>query len=68
MAPFRIWLSLGIMGLFLGLGLFLAAPGTSLSHLGLVLAIAAPVIAFYRLMKPAIGNRHCPTTPDWMTR
>lgn len=68
MAPFRIWLSLGIIGFFLGLGLFLAAPGTTVSHLGLVLAIAAPVIAFYRSMKPAIGKRHCPTTPDWMTR
>ena len=68
MAPFRIWLIVGIMGLFLGLGLLLAAPGTTLPHLGLVLAIAAPVIAFYRLMKPAIGKRQCPTPPDWMTR
>ena len=33
-----------------------------------IFAIAAPVIAFYRLMKPVIGKRHCPATPDWMRR
>ena len=63
MAHHRIWLAIGIAGLFAGLILFFA--GTPLSHLGLVLAIAAPIIAFYRLMKPAIGRRHCPTRPDW---
>jgi len=68
MVSFRIWPLLGIAGLLVGLELFLAAPNTALSHLGLLLAIAAPVIAFYRLVKPAIGKRHCPTRPDWTTR
>jgi len=62
----RIWLAIGAAGFLLGLSLFLAAPAASFSHLGLLLAIAAPVIAFYRVMKPVIGKRHCPATPDWM--
>ena len=64
----RTWLILGVAGFLAGLGLFFAAPGGAISHLGLVIAIAAPVIAFYRLMKPVIGKRHCPATPDWMRR
>ena len=64
----RLWLALGIAGFFAGLALFLFASGTALAHLGLVIAIALPVIAFYRLMKPAIGNRHCPVRPDWTAR
>jgi len=68
MAPYRIWLSVGVLGFLAGLGLFLVSPGSPLSHLGLVAAIAAPVIAFYRLMRPAIGKRHCPVKPDWTAR
>jgi hypothetical protein len=66
MAAYRTWLAVGITGFFAGFGLFLAVPG--LSHLGLVIAIAAPVIAFYRSMKPVIGRRHCPTRPEWTAR
>jgi len=67
MAAYRtwFWLAVGITGLFVGLGFLFAVPGTSLSHLGLLIAIAAPLIAFYRLMKPAIGRRHCPTPSEW---
>jgi hypothetical protein len=65
MAAYRTWLAVGVTGIFVGFGLFFAAPGTTLSHLGLLIAVAAPVIAFYRLMKPAIGRRHCPTRPEW---
>jgi hypothetical protein len=61
----RLWLVLGIAGFFAGLALFLSAPVPILAHLGLVIAIALPVIAFYRLMRPAIGNRQCPVRPDW---
>lgn len=68
MAAYRVWLAVGVLGLFLGLGLFLAATDSALSHLGLLMAIAAPVIAFYRLMRPTIGHRHCPPRPDWMAR
>jgi uncharacterized membrane protein HdeD (DUF308 family) len=68
MTPHRYWLLAGITGLAVGLGLFFAAPNVTVSHLGLLLAIAAPVIGFYRLMKPAIGQRHCPTRPDWEAR
>jgi hypothetical protein len=64
----RIWPAIGIAGLFAGLALFFTMPGTPLSHLGLVLAVAAPMVVFYRLMKPAIGHRQCPTRPDWTAR
>ena len=67
-SAYRIWLVVGIAGFALGLALFLASPSAALSHLGLVLAIALPVLAFYRLMKPAIGKRHCPVRPDWTAR
>jgi hypothetical protein len=67
MAAYRTWVAVGITGLFAGLGLFFAVPSPTLSHLGLLLAVAAPVIAFYRVMKPAIGARHCPTRPEWTT-
>ena len=65
MPPRRFWLAFGIAGFLAGLALFASAPGAALAHLGLVLAIALPVIAFYRLMKPAIGKRQCPVKPDW---
>jgi len=68
MTPHRFWLAAGITGFAAGLGVFLEATDSALSHLGLLLAIAAPVIAFYRLMKPFIGARHCPVEPDWTAR
>lgn len=64
----RIWLAIGMAGFLFGLGLFLTSPHLTLSHLGLVLAIAAPLLAFYRLMKPAIGRRQCPTRPEWTSQ
>ena len=68
MASYRNWLAVAILGFFTGLSLFLAHPGTPLSHLGLILCVAMPILAFYRLMKPAIGKRHCPVKPDWTAR
>ena len=65
MVAYRTWLAVGITGLLAGLGLFFEGSNASLSHLGLLIAIAAPLIAFYRLMKPAIGRRHCPTRSEW---
>ena len=64
----RFWLGLAIAGFFAGLALFLSAPVAGLAHLGLVIAIALPVTVFYRLMRPAIGNRQCPVRPDWTAR
>jgi len=60
-----VWLAIGAAGILAGLLLYFLAHDPALSHLGLVLAIAMPVIAFYRLMRPAIGKRHCPRPPEW---
>jgi hypothetical protein len=37
----------------------LAPSGSALSHLGLVLAVATPVTAFWRAMRPRLAP-HCP--------
>jgi hypothetical protein len=63
-----VWLALGGAGFCLGLVLDFLAPGTALAHAGLVLAIAAPVIAFTRILKPSIGRHHCPRPPEWLAR
>jgi hypothetical protein len=58
------WLALGIGGLLCGLILLaFSAPGSTLAHLALVLSIAAPVIAFWRAMKPKLAA-HCPRPPE----
>ena len=62
----RFWLVLGGAGFLIGTLLFLTVP--TLSHPALVLAIALPVIAFYRILMPRIGRRHCPRPPEWTPR
>ena len=57
------WLVLGALGFLSGMILLAFFRDPALSHLGLVLAIAAPVIAFWRLMKPRLAP-HCPRPPE----
>ena len=61
-----VWLAASAALFLAALLLFLQARDPALSHLGLVLVIALPVVAFYRLMRPVIGKRHCPKPPEWM--
>jgi len=68
MAHRRLWLIFAIAGPLVGLTLLTAVPRTAASHLGLIITIAAPILAYYRLMKPMIGKRHCPARPDWNKR
>lgn len=60
----RAWLILGIVGFLSGLILLAFSTNPGLSHLALVLTIACPVIAFWRIIKPRLAP-HCPrpTTP-----
>jgi drug/metabolite transporter (DMT)-like permease len=63
-----VWLALGGVGFCFGLALFFLASNLGLAHAGLVLAIASPIIALYRILKPSIGRHHCPRPPEWMAR
>ena len=57
------WLALGVAGFLAGLaGTVLPVPET-FQHLALVVMIAAPVIVFWRLMKPRLAP-HCPRPPE----
>jgi hypothetical protein len=63
------WLAIGATGLLCGLILLAFSPsGGTLAHLGLILAIAAPVTAFWRILKPRLAA-HCPRPPEpgWPT-
>lgn len=63
------WLAIGAAGLVCGLILLAFSPsGSTLAHLGLVVAVAAPVIAFWRALKPRLAA-HCPRPPEpgWPT-
>lgn len=63
-----IGMAIGAGGFLAGLGLWFISGDSALQHLGLILAIAAPVIAFYRILKPRIGHRQCPRPPEWTAR
>jgi hypothetical protein len=56
------WLGLGAVGFLAGLGLLVFSQSPALSHLALILTVASPVIAFWRLMKPRLAP-HCPRPP-----
>jgi hypothetical protein len=52
-------LILGGAGFLTGLILLVFSRNQTLSHLALILTVASPVIAFWRLMKPRLAP-HCP--------
>jgi hypothetical protein len=57
------WLVLGALGFLSGMILLAFSPEPTLSHMGLILMVGCPVVAFYRLMKPRLA-RHCPRPPE----
>jgi len=57
------WLALGAAGFLAGLAVTVAPVSENLHHLALVVMIGAPVIAFWRLMKPRLAP-HCPRPPE----
>jgi hypothetical protein len=57
-----LYLSGGIAGFLTGLILLLFSQNPTLSHLALILMVASPVTAFWRLMKPRLAP-HCPRPP-----
>ena len=63
MAGPRVLMAAGAAGLIGGFLLFHFAAGENLRHLGLIVMVAAPVIAFWRLMKPRLAP-HCPRPPE----
>ena len=63
MAGARIFMAAGAAGLIGGALLFQFAAGEDLRHLALIVMVAAPVIAFWRIMKPRLAP-HCPRPPE----
>ena len=57
------WLALGMAGFFVGLLVTLSPAPETVRHLALLVMIGAPVIAFWRLMKPRLAP-HCPRPPE----
>ena len=57
------WLSLGVTGFLAGLAAYLSPAPENVRHLALLVIIGAPVIAFWRLMKPRLAP-HCPRPPE----
>lgn len=58
------WLAFGVAGFLLGLLLLgVSQAGTMLGHLALILMVGAPVIAFWRVLKPRLAP-HCPRPPE----
>ena len=57
------WLTLGAIGFLAGLAVYAAPVSDDLHHLALLVMIAAPVLAFWRLMKPRLAP-HCPRPPE----
>ena len=51
------------MGFLTGLILLAFSQNPALSHGALILMVASPVIAFWRLMKPHLAP-HCPRPPE----
>ena len=52
----------GLLGFLTGLILLVFSQNPTLSHLALILMVASPVVAFWRLMKPRLAP-HCPRPP-----
>ncbi|HEY4275559.1 MAG TPA: hypothetical protein VGM68_08755 [Rhizomicrobium sp.] len=59
----RIFMAAGAAGFIGGLLLLRFAPDENLRHLALIVMVAAPVIAFWRIMKPRLAP-HCPRPPE----
>jgi len=57
------WLAVGVAGFLAGLAVIVSPVPETFQHLALVVMIAAPVIAFWRLMKPRLAP-HCPRPPE----
>ena len=57
------WLALGVAGFLAGLAAYLSPAPETVHHLALLAMIDAPVIAFWRLMKPRLAP-HCPRPPE----
>ncbi|MES2294015.1 MAG: hypothetical protein V4527_12005 [Pseudomonadota bacterium] len=53
----------GVLGFLTGLIFLVFSQNPALSHGGLILMVASPVIAFWRLMKPHLAP-HCPRPPE----
>lgn len=60
---FALTLCGGVLGFLTGLILLVFSQNPALSHGGLILMVASPVIAFWRLMKPRLAP-HCPRPPE----
>ncbi len=63
MSRARGWLAFGVAGFLAGLALAVSPLPETVHHLALVAMIAAPVIAFWRLMKSRLAP-HCPRLPE----
>jgi len=57
------WLALGVAGFLAGLTVTLSSAPETIRHPALLVMIGAPVIAFWRLMKPRLAP-HCPRPPE----
>jgi hypothetical protein len=57
------WLAFGVTGFLAGLAVYAAPVSDDLHHLALLVMIGAPVLAFWRLMKPRLAP-HCPRPPE----
>lgn len=57
------WLATGMAGFLAGLVVYASSAPDPFRHLALVVMIGAPVIAFWRLMKPRLAP-HCPRPPE----
>jgi ABC-type uncharacterized transport system permease subunit len=57
------WLVLGVAGFLAGLAATLSPLPETVRHLALLVMVGAPVIAFWRLMKPRLAP-HCPRPPE----
>jgi predicted RND superfamily exporter protein len=62
-AATALTLCAGSLGFVTGLILLAFSRNPALSHLGLILMVAGPVTAFWRLMKPRLAP-HCPRPPE----
>jgi hypothetical protein len=60
---FAFTLSGGALGFLTGLILLAFSQNPALSHGGLILMVASPVVVFWRLMKPRLAP-HCPRPPE----
>ena len=54
---------MGMAGFLAGLEVYSSSAPDTFRHLALVVMVGAPVIAFWRLMKPRLAP-HCPRPPE----